>query len=619
MEEILKGATFIILYGVSYGVVLFTISIGLVVTMSLMRVANLAHGLFGAIGAYATVSLMNSYGIPFPLALIIAVLGATVLSVVIERIFYTKLYGAPELDQVLMTIGIMFIGIATLNVIFGPNTLNSSLPPALKASVSLGTTNIQIYRLVIVAVGAVLMLGLWLLFDKTSFGARLRAAVDNRGMAEAIGIDVRRLFSIAFALGSALAALGGGLGYAILQPEPLYPFKYLVLILLVVSLCALVSFKASAGISILVGLIDTAGRFLMPEIGSFLVYMVVLVALAWLSPPLMLARRDAMMVARSDLLARHRIRYGELIFWALPIAAYFLFPNDLAFASTVFVIALFALSLDLVLGFAGVVNIGHAVFFGTGAYLAGFIALGGLHEAISGALLAGLACGLLAVVLGPIVLRLAGLPQLMVTLVIASLFYEAANKANSITGGDDGLGGFKIDPLFGVFPWSAYGHTAYLYALGWLVLGFIVSRFVVSSSFGVALQGVRENPQRMRLIGAPVGWHLLRIYVVSAFLAGIAGAVSAQTTRFVALEVLSLDKSVQGLVNLVLGGIGRLYGGLIGTPVYMLVHHIAAAWNPFHWLFVIGVLLLVVVRVARGGILGILEKLLVATLAKARK
>jgi branched-chain amino acid transport system permease protein len=198
----------------------------------------------------------------------------------------------------------------------------------------------------------------------------------------------------------------------------------------------------------------------------------------------------------------------------------------------------------------------------------------------------------------------------MVTLGIGAIVYEAANKAVWLTGGDNGLPGVTLAPLFGVFRWSVLGQTGYLYALGWLLVLFYLCRRIVASPFGMALQGVRENPQRMRLLGAPVLRHLVTGYAIAATMAGIAGALSAQTNAFVGLEVLNLNTSIDGLVMLVLGGVGRLYGGLVGAPLYMFVQHFAQQWNPYYWMFLIGGLLIVIVRFSRGGLLGLVDDLM---------
>lgn len=281
MQQYLSGATFIALYGISYGVVLFTISIGLVLMLGVMRIVNLAHLAFAAFGGYLALSLTNNYAMPLALSIPIAVIMVAAFSVIIERICYVRLYRASELDQVLMTIGLMFLAVASLNLLFGPNVLPGQLPPELAASVDIAGHRMQVYRLFVAAVGAVLLLALWIIFDRTGFGARLRAAVDNSTMAQAIGIDVSRLFSVAFALGTGLAALGGAVGYAILPLEPLYPFKYLALVLVVVVLTGVGNIKASAGVAVFVGVMDTACRFMFPAFGAFFIYVLMIGLVLW--------------------------------------------------------------------------------------------------------------------------------------------------------------------------------------------------------------------------------------------------------------------------------------------------------------------------------------------------
>jgi branched-chain amino acid transport system permease protein len=288
--EVLSSLTFIILYGVSYGMVLFTISIGLVVTMGLMRVLNMAHGVFAAFGGYVTLTLIHQYSLSLGVALVVAIAVVTLLSLPMERLFFARLYMAPELDQVLLTVGLAFLGVAILNLLFGPDPIPAALPKMLSGDIDLGIRKFQVYRVVVIVVGAALMCALWLIFERTSFGALLRAAVDNRGMAEAVGINVNRLFTVAFALGCGLAAFGGAMGFVILPLEPMYPFKYLTIILIVVALTGFGNIKSSAWIAILVGIIDTAGRFLVPSVGAFLVYFVLIGMMMWRTHNLPAAR-----------------------------------------------------------------------------------------------------------------------------------------------------------------------------------------------------------------------------------------------------------------------------------------------------------------------------------------
>ena len=320
-------------------------------------------------------------------------------------------------------------------------------------------------------------------------------------------------------------------------------------------------------------------------------------------------QKVALAARRSPRLDWHKVRITEILYWVAAALIFFLFPNDLSFATSVLVSAIFVLSLDLILGFAGIISLGHALFFGFGAYVTGLATFIGWQEPITGALLGGFSAAVLAALTGPIVLRLNGMALIMVTLALNAVAFEAANKLTWLTGGDDGLFGITVSPLFGIFPWTMFSYTAYWYVLGWAFVLFFIARTVIASPFGVAIQGIRENSQRMRLIGTPVLHKLIGVYVMSGFIAGVAGALSAQTTKFVGLAVLSVDTSVGALVMLVLGGVGRLYGGPVGTTVYMIVQHYASEWSPYQWMFVIGALLTSVVMFARGGILGISDEI----------
>ena len=307
--------------------------------------------------------------------------------------------------------------------------------------------------------------------------------------------------------------------------------------------------------------------------------------------------------------AAHRPRVSESLPWLCAAAAYVVFPDYLALGGQILIMALFVLSLDLILGYAGIVTLGHAAFFGTGAYVAGILAAHGWTEPLTLLLAAGAAAGALGVATGAIVLRTSGLTLLMVTLVVSELLQETANRLGWLTGGADGLQGITIAPLLGLFRFDLFGRTAYLYCLVVLFLAWVVARLIVHSPFGRSLIGIRENVTRMHAIGSPVFSRRLRIYAISAALAGIAGALLTETTQFVALQVLSFELSGTVLVMLILGGVGRLYGAFIGAPLYMIAQDQLARDDPAYWLFWIGLLLVVVVMFARGGVLGIFDRL----------
>jgi len=292
MEQLASSILFVLLYGVSYGLVLFTIAIGLVITMGLMQVMNLAHGAFAAIGGYVAVGLMNGAGVPYVLAVSLAVFSVILISIVLERLVYVRLYKAPHLDQILLTLGINFIVIGAVTIVFGPNLYPIQLPEFLRGNVDLGIVKFEIYRVFVIGLGLFVVTALWVIFDRTGFGAKLRAAVDNRSIAQVIGINVDRMCLIAFALGSGLAALGGAIGAPMLPLEPYYPMKYLMLVLVVVALSGFGNVRASLGVAIIVGLLETAGRLLVPNFSGFVIHLLLVVLMIWRQQGLF-ARRTA--------------------------------------------------------------------------------------------------------------------------------------------------------------------------------------------------------------------------------------------------------------------------------------------------------------------------------------
>jgi branched-chain amino acid transport system permease protein len=301
-----------------------------------------------------------------------------------------------------------------------------------------------------------------------------------------------------------------------------------------------------------------------------------------------------------------RWRPIEVAFWLLP---FLVFPNYLQLASQIAITALFALSLDLILGYAGIVSLGHAAYFGFASYAAGLIAKWGWGEPFSGLLIAALAAGLLGYLTSFIIARFRHLALIMITLGLGLLLAEAANSASWLTGGADGLQSVRMWKIFGVFGFDLWGRTAYAYSLAVLFLCFLVARRLIHSPFGLALRGIRENAVRMPAIGAPSAAHIRKIYTLAAVMAGIAGALLAQTTETVSLETLGFQRSADVLVILILGGAGRLYGGIIGAIIYMVARDQFSGINPQYWYFWIGALLVAVVIFLPNGILGGLARL----------
>jgi branched-chain amino acid transport system permease protein len=312
--------------------------------------------------------------------------------------------------------------------------------------------------------------------------------------------------------------------------------------------------------------------------------------------------------AADFLIKRHRFRAAEALPWLIAIAAYFVFPDRMTFGSQVLVMIMFALSLDLLLGYAGIVTLGHAAFFGIGAYTVGLGAAKlGWTEPISGLFAAAIISALVGLVTGWFLLRYRGLTLLMLTLATAIMLQEAGNLRSDISGGYDGLPGLTFDPLLGKFDYDLYGHTYYLYALVVLAIVFFIVRRIVYSPFGAALTGIRENVRRMNAIGSPVHRRLVTVYTIAAGIAGIAGALFTQTNAYVTLTVFDFDNSAKVMVMLILGGTGRLYGAFLGAAVYMILEDHLSKMSPTFWQFGIGLLLVLAVLFARRGLMGLID------------
>ncbi len=314
--------------------------------------------------------------------------------------------------------------------------------------------------------------------------------------------------------------------------------------------------------------------------------------------------------------AQARWRFAEVAFWLATLLPLVLTPSYLILASQIAITALFALSLDLILGYCGIVSLGHAAYFGVGAYTAGLLSKWGWGEPLTGLLAAAIVAGLFGYITSFVVARFRHLALIMITLGIGLVVQEAANSAGWITGGFDGLQGVHTWKVFGIFRFDLYGYTAYSYALAGLFVIFLVARRLTHSPFGLALRGIRENTARMTAIGAPTHTHIQTVYTLAAVIAGIAGAMLTQTTETVSLESLGFQRSADVLVILIVGGTGRLYGGLIGAAVYMVARDQFSGLNPQYWYFWIGLLLIAIVMLLPNGLLGGLSLLMQRLKAK---
>jgi branched-chain amino acid transport system permease protein len=295
-----------------------------------------------------------------------------------------------------------------------------------------------------------------------------------------------------------------------------------------------------------------------------------------------------------------RWHWSEIAFWVLALSCAFLFPSRFLIMTDIVRLALFALSLDLILGYAGILSLGQAAFFGLAGYCAGLLAKYGLiTEPVIALFVSSIAAAALGFLTSFLVLRGSDLTRLMVTLGVSLMLGELANRYSNITGGADGLQGVTIEPILGRFRFDLYGHNGYVYSLIVLFVCFLIARRVVYSPFGLSLRSIKGNALRAAAVGIPVKWRLVAIYTLSAFFAGIAGALLTQTTAFCSLDVFSIDRSADLLLVLIIGGTGYLYGGLIGAVIYKFLQDWIATLTPQYWQFWIGLVLVVIVLIGR--------------------
>jgi branched-chain amino acid transport system permease protein len=295
-----------------------------------------------------------------------------------------------------------------------------------------------------------------------------------------------------------------------------------------------------------------------------------------------------------------RWHWSEIAFWFLALSCALLFPSRFLIMTDIVRLALFALSLDLILGYAGIVSLGHAAFFGVGAYCAGLLALHGIvTEPVVALVIAGLVAMAVGFLTSFLVIRGVDLTRLMVTLGIALLLEALAERFSNITGGTDGLQGIEMAPILGLFAFDIFGKVGFFYSLAVLFVLFLLARRIVHSPFGLSLRAIKNNPLRAAAVGVPVNRRLIAVYTLAAFYAGIAGALFTQTTALASLDVFAFERSADLMLVLVIGGSGYLYGGLIGAVAFKMLQEFFSNITPQYWQFWIGLVLVVIVLVGR--------------------
>jgi len=599
-----------LLNGLVYGVLLFLMAAGLSLIFGLMNVVSLAHGSFFMLGAFVGLSIIHLTG-SFWLALVLAPIPVVVLGVLMEVLFLRPLYPRGHMDQVLLTFGFTFVFYDLVQSVWGRVVLRLPTPDALQGTLHIGLGVFSAYRLFLIGFGFAIALVLWLVLERSRIGAMVRAGVDNAAMAAGLGANIPALFTGVFGFGVALAGLGGVAAGPILGLYPGMDAEILIPAFIVIVIGGMGSLRGAFAGSLLIGIADTFGKAYFQSIALFLIYLA-MTAVLLIRPQGLFGIKYSDVaapaaVARTALPSTARTRaVGALVLLALVILPFLLSDYPRALIAEIFIFAIFAMSLDLILGFTGLMSLGHAAFFGLGAYAVAVLgAQFGLNAwigVVAGVVIAAAGAG----VIGFFCVRTAGIPFLMLTLAFSQLVFSVALKWRDVTGGSDGLAlpekpsffGFDLDHSLVMYFMTLIFFTAVYFGL----------RRLINAPLGHVFVGIRENEPRMAAIGYPTRAYKLLAFTIAGAFAGLAGGLYAIYNGFISSDAIYWTASGDILIMTMLGGAGTLIGPPIGAAVFLLMKNVMSSYSE-HWLSIIGVTFIGCVLFFPGGIWGAVQKL----------
>ena len=593
------------LAGLANAMFLFLIASGLSLIFGVSRIVNFAHGSFymlSAYLAYTVITWLSPSPWAFWAALIVAPTAVAALGALVEVLFLRRIYRAPELYQLVLTFGLALIASDAVRYFWGPANKTVPTPPILAGSVSILGQPFPAYYVLVIAFGPLASLGLWWVLYRTRWGILVRAATQDQEMVAALGVDQSWLFTTVFAFGTWLAALGGTLAAPLVAITLGMDTTVTVEAFVVVVVGGMGSFAGSLLASLLIGEISSFGILVLPRLSLILIFALmalVLIFRPWglLGRPLTELRGEAVSAARSPRLSR-----GTLLAWGglltgLALLPLVLPPFYLLVGIEVLVFALLALSLQLLVGYGGMVSFGHAAYFGLGAYAAALLSTKAGLSWSAALVLAPVVAAAGGLLFGVFCVRLTTIYFAMLTLAFGQITYTVAHQWYAFTGGDNGI--------LGVWPpaWVAGPARYYLFTLGAVALAVALLWVVVRSSFGLAVQAIRDDPRRALAVGLNVRLHHLVLFVVAAAFAGLAGALFAFEKGSVFPDYLFVTKSIEPLVMVLLGGVREFVGPLVGALLFKSLDTVVTAYWEY-WGAVLGVILTGLVVLFPQGIVG---------------
>ena len=628
----------VLLNGLTIGMVYVLVAAGLSVVFGVMGVLNLAHGELLALGAYFAFSLVTGFDAGgFWVALLTVPLLVGVVGAVTERGLIRRVYGRGQLAQILLTFGLLLVIYDLKRFVWGPNPKFYSAPAVVDRTVGILGFSYSGYSLFIVGAGGLLALGVWAALTRTRVGLVIRAGAEDREMVRTLGVDIDRYYTLVFGAGAALAAFGGVVlgGYQNVSPE--MGNAVIIPAFVIVVLGGLGSFRGAVVGGLAVGIVQSAVSTFVPTIQGVVIFLLMIGVLLVRPEGLFGGTTERVGTGRSEpsefvgglaggvLTGRRRVRAGMAAVAVLALVPVFegiLYSGGVvSLLITVLIWALFAMSLDVVLGYAGLISLGHALFYGLGAY-ATLLTL--LYVSPSAFVALGVAVVVTAAaawVVGHLAIRVSGVYFVMITLAFAEIVRQVAVRAD-VTGGSSGLfgapeplygiGGVGIrfdEVLVGIEPLTFTGDALFYYfALAVVVASYLGVRRMMAAPFGTVLQAIRESELRARFVGYDVRSVKRRAFVVSSTLAGLSGALFALYNGFVAPDLLNWINSGNAIIMVVLGGSGTLYGPMLGAAAFTLVERQLSTVLPW-WRLLLGTLFVVVVLVLPKGLVSLPARL----------
>jgi branched-chain amino acid transport system permease protein len=601
---------------------LFLISSGLTLIFGVLNILNFAHGALYMLGAYFVYALTMHLTGPagFLIAVLAAPLGVALIAVVIETGLLRRIYAQEEIYQLLLTYALVLIIDDLAKIVFGPEFKSIAKPEFLSGSVVLFGGTVPVYTLLVVVLAPAVALLLWYLLYRTKTGKVVRATSSDREMADALGINMSALFTLVFAFGAVLAGLGGALAGPVRTVFPGVGTEVIIESFVVVVIGGLGNLWGALIGSILIGSLETIGIIVFPEFEMSLIYLLmvaVLVVRPWglFGRPLKvkaLSEKNLAMEAQEISPVHFSVR--PLLRW-VPLLLLLLVPLFTGrfyqyLLTQIFIASLMAIAFNLLLGTTGLLSFGQAAFFGVGAYTVGLLLTKGGFATLPALLLAPVAAGVAAGVVGFFCVRLSGVHFAMLTLAFGQLIFTVAFKWYGLTGGDNGIQGIPVKPIpLGGLGSLDLGSNQAMYYFVLAVVGLAVAllRRFRSSPFGATLKAIRENSQRASFLGLNIHLYQWTAFVVAGAFTGLAGGLFAMMEKSISPEIIHWSKSAEPVFMTIIGGIYTFVGPAVGAVVYVILNSYIVAWTE-NWALVLGLVLLTLVLLLPGGVVGFVNE-----------